>query len=83
MLISFPLVGTDGVLINAEVTVRLIDIYAINQMYRWNHNGGDEVREIVPNCVTINVGRSEFEVQANYDELKTKMLEINEWDKTE
>lgn len=91
MIVSFPLVNDDGTVTGCEVSFRLGGLYAIENMNRWVRvpRTLDETLaarhdvdhyEPVPGCVVVYLARGEFNIQADYADLKAKMIELNEWD---
>ena len=90
MIVSYPLVNEDGTLTGCEVSFRLGGLYAIENMNRWVRRPRTadidaELRAVdhyepVPGCVVIYLARGEFNIQAEYLDLKNKMVELNEWD---
>lgn len=93
MIVSFPLVNERGMLNGAEVTCRFIDIHAIENLTRYVRqprtlgerliNDDVDTYELVPGCVIIYTTRTEFTVQADYAELKARLVSINEWNEVE
>lgn len=94
-MLSCPIVNDQGVLTGAEVTFRLADVCAIEHMSRWvrtprtldetlaNPRAFDDERyELVPECLTISLGRCEFNIKTDYAQLKQQMIALNEWDRT-
>lgn len=93
MIVSYPLVNEDGSVTGCEVSFRLSGLHAIEHMNRWvrrPHQTLDEALatprdnvdryEMVPGSVTIHLARGEFNIQADYADLKAKMIALNEWD---
>lgn len=83
MVWSFPIVDDDGAEYGGEVSFRFKDLSAIEKMSKWNYtrleNGErEERRELVEGCATIHIGRDEYNVKANYDELLAKFKEYSE-----
>ncbi len=98
MILSFPLVKESGELTGAELSIKLADIYAIEQMTRYAYRsapitpmseenpnpdfGSIETFTFIPNCMVIYAGRSDFNVQGDYQTLKIMIKDLNEWDAT-
>ena len=92
MIVSYPLVNEDGAPNGGEVTFRFGSITAIQHHMKWSRERmaptepGDLIGErverevVIPNCVRISINRDEFNVQADYAELKAKLAQFNEWD---
>lgn len=87
MLVSYRLVNENGELNGGEITLRFNSIVALKTMMQWSRDpvsdDGALRREryiLVPNCVELVLRHGEYQVQADYIELKTKLAAINEWD---
>ncbi len=90
MIVSYPLVNDDGTVTGCEVSFRLGGLYAIENMNKWvrvlrnddgrlAHPDADHY-EPIPGCVVVYLARGEFNIQADYADLKAKMIDLNEWD---
>lgn len=80
MLVSYPVVNERGELTGAEVTFRLGDIVSIEHLLGYFPRGEEERYRLVPNCINITIrNEHEFMIQADYNELKARMTDLNEW----
>lgn len=87
MIETYSRVNEDGTQTGCQVSFRLASIYAIEHMDRWvrrphdplETGGNVDTYEPVPGCVTVYLGRGEFDIQADYADLLAKMKAINEW----
>ena len=80
MIISFPKVSDKGMLTGGEISIKFKLIDAVEPLHHYNFDreANEDIEIIVPNCCTLYIGRNEFNVSANYDELKKQLKEMNE-----
>lgn len=84
MLLSFPCVDDDGREYGGEVTFKFKDMSAVKRMSKWEYIREEpdgprlETQKIIPDCCTIFIGREEFDIKADYDQLIAKFKEHNE-----
>lgn len=80
MIKSLPMVDDSGVEYGNEVSFKYKELTAIEKMHKWSYRrteGGEreEFRELIDGCCTINLGRNEFNVKGDYNELLAQWKE--------
>jgi hypothetical protein len=84
MIVSYPIVNSDGAENGCKVSFRLGSLYAIETMSKWVREDIDDIESVerympIPGCITVYVQRGEFNIKADYADLELKMKELNEW----
>jgi hypothetical protein len=88
MLKSFPLVNEHGTPNGGEVTIKFMSLIGIETMTKYVYvprpgigedRNVEDHYEVVPGCVVLDMGRTTYQVQADYEELKRLMAEF-QWD---
>ena len=84
MIKSYPIVDDEGRDFGGEVSFDFSKLYAVEKMYKWiwvrpaEDMPREERRELVEGCCTIHVGREEFNIRADYNEVLNLFKEQNE-----
>lgn len=87
MIRSYAVVTERGQDTGSNVTLKWKDIQAVEQLYDWDFNSREVDGEgnmsppgvrLIEGCCKIYVGRHEFSVRADYNELVGQLRELDE-----
>lgn len=80
MIKTYELVTDDGRDTGGRVSFKWKEVVGVQQLYKYDHRRSEDgnyedIIEVVPGCCTIYVGRNEFHIKVNYDEIVNQLNE--------